>query len=258
MTRHEGENALPTTMAAHDDGGTKKTVMEHLVKNVTEPKTIEHLIKVTKAETKKKSCCSGGETTFFFLQSLRDKLQGINGYQADSAQASHDVGLDDHPRSLSALSSKSVESATPSSAGDNNHHYPGDGHILHTDTIVLMASCLVMIILGLVLRKIFLYFTHVRQSREKYHGGLRQMAEHMHAVTRTMSSGTNGGEDRERSVHFRKGDDDVIESATLDIFKPSTHVMVAKATDSSESGPFMTQLEARRLSKMQDFLANCD
>ena len=40
---------------------------------------------------------------------------------------------------------------------------------------------------GLVLRKVFLYFIKVRSRRERYHGGIKALGEHMHVVTKTMS-----------------------------------------------------------------------
>ena len=36
-----------------------------------------------------------------------------------------------------------------------------------------------------------MYFTRLRESRERYHGGLRQLADHMHVVTRTLSNDPN-------------------------------------------------------------------
>ena len=40
---------------------------------------------------------------------------------------------------------------------------------------------------GLVLRKVFLYVIKIRQRRERYHGGIKAIGEHMHVVTKTMS-----------------------------------------------------------------------
>ena len=40
----------------------------------------------------------------------------------------------------------------------------------------------------------FLYAAHVRESRRRYRGGLRQLAEHMNVVMETMSpEGEEGG-----------------------------------------------------------------
>lgn len=72
------------------------------------------------------------------------------------------------------------------------HPYPGvhpeDGTLLHSDTIILVCSCVIMILLGLILRKLFLVASEIRNSRQKYRGGLRQFAEHMHVVTKSMST----------------------------------------------------------------------
>ena len=38
-----------------------------------------------------------------------------------------------------------------------------------------------------MLRKVFLYVIKVRQRRERYHGGIKALGEHMHVVTKTMS-----------------------------------------------------------------------
>ena len=39
----------------------------------------------------------------------------------------------------------------------------------------------------MVLRKVFLYVIKIRQRRERYHGGIKAIGEHMHVVTKTMS-----------------------------------------------------------------------
>lgn len=46
---------------------------------------------------------------------------------------------------------------------------------------------------GLVLRKLFLYLAHLKESKRKYRGGLRQLAEHMHHVTHTMEVSQEAG-----------------------------------------------------------------
>ena len=38
-----------------------------------------------------------------------------------------------------------------------------------------------------MLRKVFLYVIKIRQRRERYHGGIKAIGEHMHVVTKTMS-----------------------------------------------------------------------
>ncbi len=47
-------------------------------------------------------------------------------------------------------------------------NHSGGGGLMHMDTVILIASCAFMIVVGLILRKLFLYFTKVRKSREKY------------------------------------------------------------------------------------------
>ena len=46
----------------------------------------------------------------------------------------------------------------------------------------------------MVLRKIFLYVIKVRQRRERYHGGIKAIGEHMHVVTKTMSDAASRAE----------------------------------------------------------------
>ena len=132
---------------------------------------------------------------------------------------------------------------------------------------------------GLLLRKAFIYFTRIRQTREKYHGGLRQMAEHMHVVTRTLSTEPtpvptpvatpsikrplSGSESAPtiatKTRYVRNGDKQITihspESIAMDMFKPSTHTMTR---GDSEIGSLTTQLDARRISRMQNFLNNQD
>ena len=59
------------------------------------------------------------------------------------------------------------------------HVKRGDGgDLVHNDMSLLS---------GLVLRKVFLYVIKIRQRRERYHGGIKAIGEHMHVVTKTMS-----------------------------------------------------------------------
>ena len=60
-----------------------------------------------------------------------------------------------------------------------------------TDTFILIASCTFMIIIGLVLRKLFLHFVRVRQRRERYLEGLKALGDHMQMVTRRISIAPN-------------------------------------------------------------------
>ena len=112
------------------------------------------------------------------------------------------------------------------------------------------------------------------------------MAEHLHTVTRTISnplpdnpepkSGAAGdhivlfradstGSHRDvapgsagshvvviRSPSFEPAP---AASGSNDIFRPSTHTVIRRSESSEEPG-YMTQLEARRLSKMHNFLVN--
>lgn len=67
-----------------------------------------------------------------------------------------------------------------------------DGLLLHSDTIILVTSMVVMILLGLVLYQVMAYLTKINNRRTMYQDGLRQIGEQMHVVTRTMSTEPTG------------------------------------------------------------------
>jgi len=62
------------------------------------------------------------------------------------------------------------------------------GKSLNTDTIVLVGSLIVMIFIGLIFHQIISYLAKLRSRRRQYQMGLKQLGEHMHTVTRTMSN----------------------------------------------------------------------
>ncbi len=85
--------------------------------------------------------------------------------------------------------------------------------------------------LGIILRKVFMYFTQLRRHRERYAGGLRRWAEHMQAVTLTMAKPS-------RHQQAAAG-------AEMDVFRPPVRAMTRHESD---VGQLTTQLDARKLS----------
>ena len=57
-------------------------------------------------------------------------------------------------------------------------------HLMHSDTLIVVVSLVVMIILGLVFRSLCLKLSSVNQRKERMRGGLKQIAEHMNYVTK--------------------------------------------------------------------------
>ena len=134
---------------------------------------------------------------------------------------------------------------------------------------------------GLILRKIFIFFTHQRKTREKYHGGMKQLAEHMNSVTRTMSHDPNQAFAQDsplpkaRLVHqFSTGtlsqNDDVI-AANSSVPQQPGGIQMGNIAETSlvfvptrresriaELTAARQQLEARRLSRFKNFFENED
>jgi len=81
---------------------------------------------------------------------------------------------------------------------DNDHHeyhdYSEDDaatkmhHLMHSDTIIVVVSLVVMIMVGLVFRSLCMKLTSINQRKERVRGGLKQIAESMNYVTRSMSN----------------------------------------------------------------------
>lgn len=58
---------------------------------------------------------------------------------------------------------------------------------MHSDTIIVVVSLFVMIVLGLVFRKCCMKLSTVNSRKKRIQGGLRQIGEHMNYVTRYFS-----------------------------------------------------------------------
>jgi len=61
-------------------------------------------------------------------------------------------------------------------------------HLMHSDTIIVVFSLVVMIMVGLVFRSLCMKLTSINQRKERVRGGLKQIAESMNYVTRSMSA----------------------------------------------------------------------
>merc|ERR1719411_630744 len=59
---------------------------------------------------------------------------------------------------------------------------------MYSDTLIVVISLIIMIIVGLVFRTCCLKLTSCNQRKERVRGGLRQLADHMHHVTRSMAN----------------------------------------------------------------------
>merc|ERR1719245_992500 len=59
---------------------------------------------------------------------------------------------------------------------------------MYSDTLIVVISLIIMIIVGLVFRTCCLKLTKQRVSKQRVRGGLRQLADHMNHVTRSMSN----------------------------------------------------------------------
>ena len=57
-------------------------------------------------------------------------------------------------------------------------------HLMHSDTIIVVFSLVVMIMVGLVFRSFCMKLTSINQRKERGRGGLKQIAESMDYVTR--------------------------------------------------------------------------
>ena len=108
---------------------------------------------------------------------------------------------------MESLHSDNIPSETPVPTEDTNeyleyeeyhehhehheyHDYSEDDaatkmhHLMHSDTIIVVVSLLVMIAVGLVFRSLCMKLTSINQRKERVRGGLKQIAESMNYVTR--------------------------------------------------------------------------
>merc|ERR1719361_1105043 len=58
---------------------------------------------------------------------------------------------------------------------------------MYSDTLIVVISLIIMIIVGLVFRSCCLKLTQQRLTKQRVRGGLRQLADHMNHVTRSLS-----------------------------------------------------------------------
>merc|ERR1719464_2456939 len=59
---------------------------------------------------------------------------------------------------------------------------------MYSDTLIVVISLIIMIIVGLVFRTCCLKLTKQRMSKQRVRGGLGQLADHMNHVTKSMSN----------------------------------------------------------------------
>ena len=116
-----------------------------------------------------------------------------------------------------------------------------------------------------------MYFTQLKQRRERYHGGLKQLAEHMNVVTRTMSNDPNSSFTQDTpQVHSKfqhaarpgpSGQNgaytvtDVMTDKAIEVALPMTPIRSASGRRLSSYGDLSEArraLEARRLSKFKN------
>ena len=73
-------------------------------------------------------------------------------------------------------------------------------HLMHSDTIIVVFSLVVMIMVGLVFRSLCMKLTSINQRKERVRGGLKQIAESMNYVTRYYSNINHCGFLRSESI----------------------------------------------------------
>eukprot|EP00095_Tigriopus_kingsejongensis_P002428 maker-scaffold855_size87859-snap-gene-0.11 protein:Tk02428 transcript:maker-scaffold855_size87859-snap-gene-0.11-mRNA-1 annotation:"hypothetical protein EUTSA_v10012875mg" len=217
------------TIDHHEEHGEHEAdhVMTHMVKNMTTNTSASTISKL--------------------IETLRDRLKGLE-----------------------------VEPLPKEVHNHEEHHHERTGNpsvddLIHGDTMILVGSCFFMIVLGLLLRKTFMYFTHLRSHRDKCQGGLRQMGEQMHVVTRTMSTDPNQTFALDTPQVVKKplspqpsnvlanNNGATIAETSLDDIMPYSHTMLVDESDDIRTLTTAREaLEARRLSKMKNFLETQD
>ena len=63
-------------------------------------------------------------------------------------------------------------------------------HLMHSDTIIVVVSLVVMIVVGLVFRSLCMKLTNINKRKQRVRGGLKQIAESMNYVTRYVDNNT--------------------------------------------------------------------
>ena len=85
---------------------------------------------------------------------------------------------------------KAIDDDEPEHQFGDYHDYSADDaatkmhHLMHSDTIIVVVSLIVMIVVGLVFRSLCMKLTSINQRKKRLRGGLKQIAEHMNYVTR--------------------------------------------------------------------------
>ena len=136
---------------------------------------------------------------------------------------------------------------------------------------VIWRILILNLISGLLFHRVITYFAKLRSRRRQYHKGLKQLGEHMHVVTRTISSepasgastpaagltpvstpaiamrklaAINSNKAKSGSNLSRKIPDD-----DNSVFKPSTHVM---RREDSDLGVMTTATELRHKQEIEE------
>ena len=122
----------------------------------------------------------------------------------------------------------------------------------------------------------FNYFTNTRLQRERYHHGLRQVASHVHVVTslstdpnktfaadtpamkRANIPGSAGRPAEFQESSFIGGSPLMPRRPNSNHIVPASPIVPQNRNISPELAAMRAQLEARRLSRLQTFMANQD
>lgn len=139
-------------------------------KNAPSSENIHHLIK----KLQEKLDNNGGSEDHNHHQLF---VPNLHGHHADSGRL---PSLLSNNNSTSHFDEHFVKNQADGASRDSQH--------LPTDTIVLVCSLIVMIFIGLIFHRIISYLAKLRSRRRQYQRGLKQLGEHMHVVTRTMSN----------------------------------------------------------------------
>jgi len=133
------------------------------------------------------------ENIHHLIKKLQEKLDNNGGSEDHNHHQLFVPSLDGHHAGSGRLPSLLSNNNSTSHFDENlvknqRDGAPRDSQHLPTDTIVLVGSLIVMIFIGLIFHRIISYLAKLRSRRRQYQKGLKQLGEHMHVVTRTMSN----------------------------------------------------------------------
>lgn len=163
-------------------------VVRHTVDTVTKSYDLADLVTERIATTELSDAAQTHTDHAHNLMDVLDNVVNDTIDDGDSGNISNDLFDGFTNISVHLNSIGKMNDSTNYSVKDEEVNEDKLGKLIYSDTLILIVSLVVMIIVALILRSLCLKLTVIKERKSKMRGGIRQIATHMDLVTKSMSN----------------------------------------------------------------------